>query len=93
MNIAMTESLNLKLDHYWDSDVDQIKRSQVGIEYKDSGSKRLNLAYRFRKQNIKQVHGSFSWPIRDQWSFIGHYKYSIKDRKTIDQFFGLNYET
>ena len=93
MNIAMTESLNLKLDHYWDSDVDQIKRSQIGIEYKDSGSKRLNLAYRFRKQNIKQVHGSFSWPIRDQWSFIGHYKYSIKDRKTIDQFFGLNYET
>jgi LPS-assembly protein len=53
----------------------------------------LNLAYRFRKQNIKQIHGSFSWPIRDQWSFIGHYKYSIKDRKTIDQFFGLNYET
>ena len=43
MNIAMTESLNLKLDHYWDSDIDQIKRSQVGIEYKDSGSKRLNL--------------------------------------------------
>jgi len=93
MDIAMTESLNLKLDHYWDSDVDQIKRSQIGIEYKDSGTKRLNLAYRFRKQNIKQLHGSFIWPIKDQWSFIGHYKYSIKDRKTIDQFFGINYET
>ena len=92
-DVAMTESLNLKLDHYWDSDVDEMKRSQIGIEYRDSGSKRLNLAYRFRKQNIKQVHGSFSWPIKDQWSFIGHYKYSIKDRKTIDQFFGLNYET
>ena len=93
LDVAMTESLNLKLDHYWDSDVDEMKRSQIGIEYKDSGTKRLNLAYRFRKQNIKQVHGSFSWPIKDQWSFIGHYKYSIKDRKTIDQFFGLNYET
>ncbi len=93
LDIAITESLNLKLDHYWDSDVDEMKRSQIGIEYKDSGTKRLNLAYRFRKQNIKQVHGSFSWPIKDQWSFIGHYKYSIKDRKTIDQFFGLNYET
>ena len=93
MDIAMTESLNLKLDHYWDSDDDQMKRSQVGIEYKDGTSKRLNLAYRFRKQNIKQLHGSFLWPIKDQWSFIGHYKYSIKDRKTIDQFFGLNYET
>ena len=93
LDFAITESLNLKLDHYWDSDVDEMKRSQIGIEYKDSGTKRLNLAYRFRKQNIKQVHGSFSWPIKDQWSFIGHYKYSIKDRKTIDQFFGLNYET
>ena len=93
MDIAMTESLNLKLDHYWDSDVDKIKRSQIGIDYKDSSSKRLNLAYRFRKQNIKQIHGSFSWPIKDQWNFIGYYKYSIKDRKTIDQFFGLNYET
>jgi LPS-assembly protein len=92
LDIAMTESLKLKLDHYWDSDVDEMKRSQIGIEYKDSGSKRLNLAYRFRKQNIKQIHGSFSWPIKDQWSFIGHYKYSIKDRKTIDQFFGLNYD-
>ena len=93
IDIAMTESLNLKLDHYWDSDVDEIKRSQIGIEYKDSGTKRLNLAYRFRERNIKQLHGSFSWPIRDQWSFIGHYRYSIKDRKTIDQFFGINYET
>ena len=93
INIAMTKSLNLKLDHYWDSDVDEIKRSQIGIEYKDSGATRLNLAYRFRELNIKQMHGSFSWPIRDQWSFIGHYRYSIKDRKTIDQFFGLNYET
>ena len=93
IDIAMTESLNLKLDHYWDSDVDEIKRSQIGIEYKDSGIKRLNLAYRFRENNIKQLHGSFLWPIRDQWSFIGHYRYSIKDRKTIDQFFGINYET
>ncbi|MBI32676.1 MAG: hypothetical protein CMD98_02260 [Gammaproteobacteria bacterium] len=93
LNIAMTESLNLKLDHYWDSDVDQLKRSQIGIEYRNSKSKHLNLSYRFRKQSIKQLHGTFSWPIRNQWSFIGHYKYSIKDRKTIDQFFGLNYET
>ncbi len=93
IDIAMTESLNLKLDHYWDSEVDEIKRSQIGIEYKDRGSKRLNLAYRFREGNIKQLHGSYSWPIRDQWSFIGHYRYSIKDRKTIDQFFGINYES
>ena len=93
LDFAMSESLNLKLDHYWDSDIDEIQRSQVGIVYRDGKSKRLNLAYRFRKQDIKQLHGSFSWPIGNQWSFIGHYKYSIKDRKTIDQFFGLNYET
>ena len=93
MNWSISKKLKLKLDHYWDSDVSNMKRSQIGFEYMNGQTRRLNLSYRFRRQNIKQLHGTFSWPIKDRWSFISHYKYSIKDKKTIDQFFGINYET
>jgi len=36
---------------------------------------------------------TFSWPIRDKWNFVGRYNYSIEDRKSLEHFFGIEYES
>jgi LPS-assembly protein len=34
-----------------------------------------------------------SWPLTHQWNFVGRYNYSFKDKASLEQFFGLEYES
>ena len=59
----------------------------------DKQSEIFNLAYRYRRNMLKQLDASFSWPIRDHWNVVGRYNYSILDRKVLEQFVGIEYES
>ena len=36
---------------------------------------------------------SLSWPLTGNWNLVGRYNYSLRDRQSLDQFFGLEYES
>ena len=93
MQWSINPRWRLKLGHVWDSDYKQTNKTQIGIRYKSANSKIMNLSYRYRKENLKQLDASFSWPIRDKWNFVGKYNYSIEDRKSLEHFFGIEYES
>jgi len=83
----------LQLGHVWGSDYEQKNKTRVSLRYKSADSKIINLSYRYRKENLKQLDTTFSWPIRDKWNFVGRYNYSIEDRKSLEHFFGIEYES
>ena len=93
MQWSISPRWRIKLGHVWDSDYEQTNKTQIGIRYKSTDSKIMNLSYRYRKENLKQLDASFSWPIRDKWNFVGKYNYSIEDRKSLEHFFGIEYES
>ena len=84
---------SMKLGNIWDSHKNQSMKTVAKFQYVSEESKIFNLSYRYRKNILKQMDVSFSWPVRDQWNVVGRYNYSILDRRVLEHFVGLEYES
>ena len=93
MQWTINPKWKLQLGHIWSSENNQSVKTQFGFRYQSEESKIVNFSYRYRRNNIKQIDTSFSWPISNQWNIVGRYNYSIKDRKSLEHFLGVEYET
>ncbi|MDX1499169.1 MAG: LPS assembly protein LptD [Woeseiaceae bacterium] len=87
------ENLNFDVGHQWGTDGSGTARSEARLQYRPSGNKILNLAYRFRRDSLEQGDVSWSWPITSSWNFVGRYNFSFRDERALEQFFGLEYES
>ena len=56
-------------------------------------NKILNLAYRFRRDSLEQGDISWSWPLAQNWNFVGRFNFSLRDDEVLEQFYGLEYES
>jgi LPS-assembly protein len=89
----LRESLNFDVGHQWGERDRGTTQSQARLQYRPSTNKILNLAYRFRRDSLEQGDLSWSWPIASNWNFVGRYNYSFLDDETLEQFYGLEYES
>ncbi|MDH3547233.1 MAG: LPS assembly protein LptD, partial [Gammaproteobacteria bacterium] len=87
------DNLNFDFGHQWGSSGDGTQRSEARLQYRPSSNKILNLAYRFRRESIEQGDLSWSWPISSSWNFVGRYNFSFRDSKSLEEFFGFEYES
>ena len=46
-----------------------------------------------RRDSLEQGDLSWSWPVSQQWNFVGRYNFSFRDQEVLEQFFGLEYES
>jgi LPS-assembly protein len=91
LRFLIYENLNFDVGHQWsDSGTTQ---SEARLQYRPASNKILNLAYRFRRQSLEQGDISWSWPLTQNWNFVGRYNYSFSDREPLEQFYGLEYES
>ncbi len=87
------ENLNFDFGHQWGRKDRGTTRSEARLQYRPASNKILNLAYRFRRDSLEQGDVSWSWPIGPRWNFVGRYKYSLRDKKALEEFFGFEYES
>jgi LPS-assembly protein len=78
----------------------QIERLDLGMRWQPAPGRVLNASYRFNRQQadssgniseLKQVDVSGQFPIKDDWSMIGRWNYSLIDKKTLEGVLGLEY--
>ena len=93
MNMTLNKNWSMKLGHMWNTYSNKSMKTTARFQYKSEQSEIFNLAYRYRRNMLKQLDASFSWPVRDHWNVVGRYNYSILDRKVLEQFVGLEYES
>lgn len=93
VRFLLYENLNFDFGHQWGTGDSGTTRSEARLQYRPSMNKILNLAYRFRRDSLEQGDLSWSWPIGTQWNFVGRYNFSFRDHETLEQFFGLEYES
>jgi len=86
------DNLNFDLGHQWSRD-GGTTQSEARMQYRPNSNKVLNLAYRFRRQSFEQGDISWSWPILQNWNFVGRYNYSFRDNEVLEEFYGLEYES
>ena len=92
-SFLLYDNLNFDIGHQWGSDGSGAVQSEARIQYRPASNKILNLAYRFRRETLEQGDLSWSWPISSSWNFVGRYNFSFRDRESLEEFFGLEYES
>jgi LPS-assembly protein len=84
---------NLDLGYQWDSDENVTRMAEARVMYKPADNRIVNLSYRFRRDSLREIDITGTWPIADRWSFVGRYDYSLLDNQVLESFFGLEYST
>ncbi|WP_157534689.1 LPS-assembly protein LptD [Hydrocarboniphaga effusa] len=78
----------------WSPEDSEFQRANLGLRYRDlERGKRLDLAYRYRRDLLEQADVIVAWPVSTSWRVAGRTRYSIRDEKTLENFVGLTYET
>ena len=93
VRFLLYDNLNFDIGHQWSGGDDGTTRSEARLQYRPAANKILNLAYRFRRDSLEQGDLSWSWPLSQNWNFVGRYNFSFRDREPLEQFYGLEYES
>jgi len=93
LRFLVYDNLNFDIGHQWSGGQNGTARSEARLQYRPQSNKILNFAYRFRRQSIEQGDVSWSWPLSQKWNFVGRYNYSFRDDRTLEQFYGLEFES
>ena len=93
LRFLLFKNFNFDIGHQWGSGENGTTQSEARLQYRHADNNLLNLAYRFRRHSLEQTDVSLSWPLSKNWNFVGRYNYSLRDNKSLEQFFGLEYES
>ncbi len=93
MRFLLYENLNFDFGHQWGTGDNGTTQSEARLQWRPREDRILNLAYRFRRGALEQGDLSWAWPLNERWRFVGRYNYSLRDNKTLEQFYGLEYES
>jgi len=93
LRFLLLKNVNFDFGHQWGSEGRGTTQSEARLQYRPDSNKVVNLAYRFRRDSLEQGDVSVSWPISKSWNFVGRYNYSFRDRESLEQFYGLEYES
>jgi LPS-assembly protein len=93
IRFLLFDNLNFDLGHQWGEKDRGTTQSQARLQYRPASNKILNLAYRFRRDSLEQGDLSWSWPVSSQWNFVGRYKFSFREDRALEQFYGIEYES
>ena len=79
LKFPVLNDFNLDIGHQWSPGSQNTTRSEARLQYRPAQNKILNLAYRFRRGSLEQGDISWSWPVAQNWNFVGRYNYSLRD--------------
>ena len=68
------------------------------VRYQGAEDQILNVAYRLREESLEQdsleqTDISSYWPLTSQWKVMGRWNYSLQNRRDLEIFAGLEYES
>jgi len=93
LDIRAWRNWNAGAELQWNSQESRTERSSIRLQYRPGDFKAINLAYRYVIEASEQADLSFAWPLGKSWRAIGRYNYSILEKKPLDRFAGIEYES
>ena len=86
----------------WDPNHNKTEKLTAFAQYRPEANKLVNFGYRVRNNksdvttsftDIEQTEFSFLWPITHQWNILGRWNYALPEKRTLDLFGGIEYES
>jgi LPS-assembly protein len=79
------------------TDTDKVDLSSAGIEYRKDAARFIQLSHRYVRdlsdETIDQIGISASWPISENWQWVGRTYRDLQDNRSIETYTGLQYES
>ena len=105
LNAALIDHFSVDTDVQWDPQLNDIVRHKALLHYINEPGEIVNLGYRYRKTtvlptalegsrafDIIQSEVSAHWPVYNNWSVVGQWRYSLLNNSTQESFFGVEKE-
>lgn len=101
--IDLTTQLNdrwkLTSQYQWNPNTSLTDLGAIGLQMRIKTDGILNFSYRYRRQPgtelpwLEQYDASVVYPVSDRWRLIGHWTYSVLDKKTVEALAGVEYDS
>lgn len=93
LSYAPTDRWTIGAAYYWDPKFRREDLASIRARYLIGEEGIVNLAYRYRRNLLKQVDFSFLYPVSPNWSLVGRYYYSLLDNKPLEAIAGVQWES
>ncbi|WP_210399199.1 LPS-assembly protein LptD [Steroidobacter denitrificans] len=93
LDLRAYQNWSINMGVQWDPGEIRAEKGDLRVQYQPARDRVANLGYRFRRNHIEQVDGSFGWPIAKDWNAYARIVYSLEDEMILDQFAGLEYRS
>jgi len=92
-SVALSRQWSLGLAHQWDPDDERTALSAARGQWRFGEGGLLNLAYRYRADQLEQGDLSFVLPVHRDWRVVGRWNYSLRDHQTLEALGGLEWQS
>ncbi|XSG85449.1 MAG: LPS assembly protein LptD [Methylohalobius sp. ZOD2] len=77
----------------WDPFENRLDRGETLVQYKNTDDYIVNFGYRFRRDQLEILDGSFRWLLYQGLHAVGRWQYSLRDAITLESFLGVEVES
>ncbi|QKT04361.1 LPS assembly protein LptD [Ectothiorhodospiraceae bacterium 2226] len=92
VNARLTRHWSAGAEGHWNPEAEEWRVATARAQYRGEDRRRLNLAYRLRRDQLEQTDVAAAWPIGRQWAAVGRWVYSLQDGQSLETLGGLGYE-
>jgi LPS-assembly protein len=68
VSLTAYKHFSIDLDYQWNPYTRTTDKAEASVQYRPDPSRVVNIGYRFQEGILKQVDGSFAWPIAGRWN-------------------------
>jgi len=102
---ALAAEMDWRFDRNWyfhsdiqvTTDTDKVDLSSAGIEYRKDAQRFIQVSHRYVRdlsgETIDQIGISASWPITDNWQWVGRTYRDLDRDRSIESYAGIQYES
>ncbi|HEU0277219.1 MAG TPA: LPS assembly protein LptD [Rhodanobacteraceae bacterium] len=93
LTIALTDAWRLTTSQQWNPHTQETDVSSVTLQRRLWGDGIVNFLYSYRRGLLEQAGVSAEVPIGASWKLVGNYLYSLRDKRVIDSFAGVEWDS
>lgn len=93
LTVSLSDNWRVTSSQEWNPNTNETDASMVGLQRRLWGDGIVNLDYRFRRGLLEQADVSAEVPVGAAWKLVGGYTYSMSQKKTIDSFAGIQWNS
>ncbi|WP_130617603.1 LPS-assembly protein LptD [Dyella amyloliquefaciens] len=99
LNTQLSDDWRLTSQYQWNPNTSLTDLGALTLQKRIKTDGIINFSYRYRRQPgtetplLEQYDASVVYPISDRWRLLGHWTYSVLDKKTVEALAGVEYDS